>query len=81
MLIQIPDIPRRVSGMSKPAKARAIKVKCQWIEAPAQAIDTHVKFFPADEKWVFEVLLDDVWFGLLAIWFPAVVVSPVRYLS
>ena len=67
--------------MRKSTKPRAIKVEGQGIKASAEAIDSHVKFFASNEKRILEIFLNYVGFCLLAIWLPAVIMSPVSDLS
>ena len=62
--------------MSKPAESISIQVDCQGLVADHKDVNSQVKLFTANQKWVHDVSLDHIRFCLWALWLPSKLILP-----
>ena len=71
----------RVTVMRETTETRSVQVHSQGLVASNQDVDSQVKLLATYQKWVIDVLLNDIRLGLRTVRFPAEIVLPLRDLS
>ena len=46
--------------MGQPGKTGSVHIERQWVVVSAETVNSHIELFSAEEKWVLNVLLNDV---------------------
>ena len=71
----------RVTVMRETTETRSVQVHSQGLVASNQDVDSQVKLLATYQKWVIDVLLNDIRLGLWTVRFPSEIVLPLRDLS
>lgn len=67
--------------MRETTETRSVQVHSQGLVASNQDVDSQVKLLATYQKWVIDVLLNDIRLGLWTVRFPAEIVLPLRDLG